>query len=197
MTAGVALSGYATVQTPGRFDSGVERALNTFAFFTVQSDPIVGVTTLLLALRLDRRSTTLRTFRLAGLVTITATGAVYHVAPARIFDLDGIHQLANQLVHTVVPLRSVIGLTDIRTTRPDIPPGRLPVGAGPVVLARFHPHPRRGDQLVSLPFHQCDPCSATAGPSSTAFPEVRLPAVQVGSKRGSGSGMTRPCGSAT
>ena len=55
MIAGVALSGCTTIQTPGRFDSGVERALNTFAFFTVQSDPIVGVATLLLVLRLDRR----------------------------------------------------------------------------------------------------------------------------------------------
>ena len=64
--------------------------------------------TLLLALRLDRRSTTFRTSRLAGLVTITVTGVVYHVALAWILDLDGIHQLANQLVHTVVPLLSVI-----------------------------------------------------------------------------------------
>ncbi len=105
--AGVALSVYTAVQTPGRFHSGVERAF-TFAFFTVQSDLIVGVTTLLLALRLDRRSTTFRTSRLAGLVTITVTGVVYHVALAWILDLDGIHQLANQLVHTVVPLLSVI-----------------------------------------------------------------------------------------
>ena len=48
-----------------------------------------------------------RTFRLTGLVMITVTGVVYHVALAQI--LDGIHQLGNQLVHTVVPLLAVIG----------------------------------------------------------------------------------------
>jgi hypothetical protein len=61
--AGVALSVYTAVQTPGRFHGGAERGFNTFAFFTVQSNLIVGVTTLLLALKLDRRSTTFRTFR--------------------------------------------------------------------------------------------------------------------------------------
>ena len=50
-----------------------------------------------------------RTFRLTGLVMITVTGVVYHVALAQILDLDGIHQLGNQLVHTVVPLLAVIG----------------------------------------------------------------------------------------
>ena len=107
--AGVALSVYTAVQTPGRFHNGVERGFNTFAFFTVQSNLIVGVTTLLLALRLNRRSTTFRTFRLTGLVMITITGVVYHVALAQILDLDGIHQLGNQLVHTVVPLLAVFG----------------------------------------------------------------------------------------
>ena len=101
------MSVYTAVQTPGRFPSGAERGFNTFAFFTVQSN--LSVTTLLLALRLDRRSTMFRTFRLTGLVMITVTGVVYHVALAQILDLDGIHQLGNQLVHTVVPLLAVIG----------------------------------------------------------------------------------------
>ena len=42
-------------------------------------------------------------------VALTVTGVVYHVALASIFDLDGIHQLGNQLVHTVVPLLTVLG----------------------------------------------------------------------------------------
>jgi hypothetical protein len=107
--AGVALSVYTAAQTPGHFHSGVERGFNTFAFFTIQSNLIVGVTTMLLALKLDRRSTTFRTFRLTGLVMITVTGVVYHVALAQILDLDGVHQLGNQLVHTIVPLLAVVG----------------------------------------------------------------------------------------
>src|SRR5260370_9858861 len=72
---------------PGRFPPGVERGFNTFAFFTVQSNLIVGATTGLLALRLDRPSTVFRTFRLIGLVAITVTGVVYHVALASISTL--------------------------------------------------------------------------------------------------------------
>jgi hypothetical protein len=109
VVAGVALSVYTAVQTPGRFPTGVERGFNTLAFFTVESNLIVGATTGLLAWRLDRPSTVFRTFRLIGLVAITVTGVVYHVALASIFDLDGIHQLGNQLVHTVVPLLTVLG----------------------------------------------------------------------------------------
>jgi hypothetical protein len=42
-------------------------------------------------------------------VAITVTGLVYHVALASVLDLDGIHQLGNQLVHTVVPALAVVG----------------------------------------------------------------------------------------
>jgi hypothetical protein len=109
VVAGVAISVYTAVQTPGRFHTGVERAFNTFAFFTIQSNLIVGGTTLLLAVRPDRSSAVFRVFRLIGLVAITVTGLVYHVALSRIFDLEGWHQLGNQLVHTVVPLLAVVG----------------------------------------------------------------------------------------
>ena len=94
---------------PGNFHTGIGRAFNTFAFFTIQSNLIAGGTALLLAVRLDRPSTVFRTFRLIGLVAITVTGVVYHVALASLFDLDGVHQLGNQLVHTVVPLLTVLG----------------------------------------------------------------------------------------
>ena len=109
MAAGVALSVYTAVKTPGRFRTGVERGFNTFAFFTVQSNLIAGGTALLLAVRQDRTSTVFRTFRLIGLVAIAVTGVVYHVALSKILDLDGIAQLGNQLVHTVVPLLAVLG----------------------------------------------------------------------------------------
>jgi hypothetical protein len=109
VAAGVALSVYSAAKNPGYFHSGVERGFNAFAFFTVDSNLIVGGTTALLAIRPDRTSVTFRTFRLIGLVAITVTGVVYHVALASIFDLDGIDQLGNQLVHTVVPLLTVLG----------------------------------------------------------------------------------------
>jgi hypothetical protein len=109
VAGGVAISVYTAVQTPGRFHTGVERAFNTFAFFTIQSNLIVGGTALLLALKPDRSAAVFRVFRLIGLVAITVTGVVYHVALSRILDLEGWHQLGNQLVHTVVPVLAVAG----------------------------------------------------------------------------------------
>jgi hypothetical protein len=109
VVAGVALSVYTAVQGPGHFTTGIQRGFNTFAFFTIQSNLIVGGTTLLLALNLERTSTVFRVLRLIGLVAITVTGLVYHVALASVLDLDGVHQLGNQLVHTVVPVLAVVG----------------------------------------------------------------------------------------
>ena len=110
VVAGVALSIYSAVHNPaGHFHSGVARGFNTLAFFTILSNLVVGTTALPLALRLDRTSTVFKTFRLTGLVAITVTGIVYHVALSSFFQLGGVHQLGNQLVHTVVPLLTVIG----------------------------------------------------------------------------------------
>lgn len=108
-TAGIALSVYTATQTAGHFHTAFARGFNTFAFFTVLSNLIVAATTLLLALRQDHTTTVFKTFRLIGLVAITITGIVYHVALSSFFDLDGVHQLGNQLVHTIVPLLAVIG----------------------------------------------------------------------------------------
>ncbi len=64
---------------------------------------------LLLALKPTRTSPLFATFRLIGVVAITVTGLVYHVALASLFDLQGWDQLGNQLVHTVVPILAVVG----------------------------------------------------------------------------------------
>lgn len=99
----------AALSSTGHFHTPVERAFNTFTFFTVDSNLIVGVTVLLLAFNPDRTSPVFATFRLIGIVAITVTGLVYHVALAGLFDLQGWDQLGNQLVHTVVPILAVVG----------------------------------------------------------------------------------------
>ncbi len=75
----------------------------------MQSNLLAGATTLFLAIRRDRSSFVFAVFRMIGLVAITVTGVVYHVALASLFDLQGWDQLGNQLVHTAVPLLTVIG----------------------------------------------------------------------------------------
>ena len=109
VAAGVAISVYSAVTGTGHFHQGVERGFNTFAFFTVQSNLLVGGTSLVLAVRPRPGSTLFAVVRLTSLVAITVTGVVYHVALSRVLVLSGIHQFGNQLVHTVVPLLCVVG----------------------------------------------------------------------------------------
>jgi len=110
VVAGVALSVISAVHNQaGHFPNGVERGFNTFTFFTIQSNLLVGASTLALAIRLDRSSAVFKIIRLMGLVGISLTGVVFHVALGRLLDLDGWDWLGNQLVHTVVPLLAVVG----------------------------------------------------------------------------------------
>lgn len=95
--------------TGGYFHSGVARAFNTFAFFTIQSNLIVGATSLLLAIRLERDSLIFSVFRLTGVIAILVTGIVYHIALAQLLELHSWDQLGNQLVHFAVPLLAVGG----------------------------------------------------------------------------------------
>lgn len=89
--------------------SPLGRALNVFAFFTVESNLIVGGTCLLLAIDSDRSSTVFRVFRLIGLVAITVTGIVFHVALSDLFELDTWALAADRLLHLVVPIMAVVG----------------------------------------------------------------------------------------
>jgi hypothetical protein len=85
------------------------RIFNVFCYFTIESNVILGVTCLLLAIRLDRRSQTFATFRLIGVVAIAITGLVYHVAIAHLVEFDGWGLVADQLTHTVAPVAGVAG----------------------------------------------------------------------------------------
>jgi hypothetical protein len=108
--AGVVISAVtAANNVHGHFHPAVARAANAFAFFTVQSNLLVGVGTLLLAVRLERRSTAFAVLRLTGLVAITVTGIVFHVALAQTLDLKSWDAVGNELVHTVVPVMAVVG----------------------------------------------------------------------------------------
>lgn len=89
--------------------STINRGLNVFAFFTVQSNVLVGMTCLLLALNTHRTSTVFAVFRLIGVTAITVTFLVFHVVLSGLLDLDTWAQVANQLLHTVVPALTVAG----------------------------------------------------------------------------------------
>lgn len=95
--------------TSGFFDSPVERGLNLFAFFTIQSNLLVGLSALLTALQPDVDTPVRRVLRLTALAAITVTGVVYHAVLAGLQDLSGLAWFADQLLHTVVPVLTVLG----------------------------------------------------------------------------------------
>jgi hypothetical protein len=108
--AGVVISAVTAANNgAGHFHPAAARAANTFAFFTIQSNLLIGVATLLLAVRLERTSTAFRVLRLSGLVAITVTGIVFHAVLSRTLDLSGWAAVGNELVHTVVPVMAVVG----------------------------------------------------------------------------------------
>jgi hypothetical protein len=108
--AGLVIQVFVTAAaTEGVFRTPTGRVLNLLAFFTIDSNLIVGVTSLLLALRLSRSSTVFSVARMTGLVAITITGIVYHVALRGLFELDSWALAADMILHTVVPILAVVG----------------------------------------------------------------------------------------
>jgi hypothetical protein len=99
----------AGAKPPVRFDAATERALNVFVFFTIQSNLIVGGTSLLLVLEPKRSSTVFSTFRLIGVVAIAITGIVFHAVIAQTLDLESWPLVADRLLHLVVPVMGVLG----------------------------------------------------------------------------------------
>ncbi|MDO9454873.1 Pr6Pr family membrane protein [Nocardioides sp.] len=97
-------AGFTTTYGPGW-----DGLLNQLAYFTTQSSLLVGVTSLLLALRLDRTSTAFHVWRLAGLIDIVITGVVFNAVLAGDDEPIGIAGMSDLLLHKVVPLLAVFG----------------------------------------------------------------------------------------
>ncbi len=110
VVAGLAIQVPVTASgTGGFFHVPWERGLNVFAFFTVQSNILIAVASFLLATDPYRQSMSFAVLRMTGLVAITITGIVYHVALRKILELDSWGLAADQLLHTVVPVMAVAG----------------------------------------------------------------------------------------
>ncbi|WBQ06051.1 Pr6Pr family membrane protein [Kribbella sp. CA-293567] len=94
----------------GFYRENPERVLNVFAYFTIQSNLLLGVTCLLLALGAGRQDSTLfKTLRLNGVLCIAVTGIVYHLVLAGTDSPTGWGWVANLLLHTATPLLGVLG----------------------------------------------------------------------------------------
>lgn len=95
--------------TGGQFETVGGRLGNLLFFFTIQSNLIVGVTSVLLAVDPRRTSTLFRVLRLDGLVGIAVTFVVFRIALAGLHDLRGAAAVADFLLHVVAPVLCVAG----------------------------------------------------------------------------------------
>ncbi len=95
--------------TGGVFPTAGGRLVNLLFYFTIDSNVIVGVTSLLLAINPHRTSTLFRVLRLDGIVAITVTFVVFHVALAGLQELSGSAAVADTLLHTASPVLCVLG----------------------------------------------------------------------------------------
>ena len=94
---------------PSYFDSPSIRTINLLAYFTDQSNLLVGITCLLLAIRLSRDSAEFWVFRFIGIPAIVLTGVVYHTMLAGLTQDEGWALIGTQTLHTVVPILAVLG----------------------------------------------------------------------------------------
>jgi uncharacterized membrane protein len=110
LTAALAVAGlivqlYATFQaTSGHFVTPLQRSLNVFSFFTIQSNILVAISFCHLAMAPVRRSRFAEAVRLSALLGIIATGIVYHTVLSGLHDLTSWALVADLILHTFVPL---------------------------------------------------------------------------------------------
>lgn len=83
------------------------RIYRYFAYFTIQSNILVALSSTALARDplLDRSGW--RVVRLAGIVGITVTGLVFYFLLRPLLDLEGANWVADKLLHMVVPVLAV------------------------------------------------------------------------------------------
>ena len=108
-TAFLALGGQYYLSVTGGEYGFLEETFRYFGFFTILSNIMVAVTTLLLAIDPTRRGPWLSAARLASLYMISITGVVYHLVLAGDNNPQGLGWWTNLGTHTVVPIVAVLG----------------------------------------------------------------------------------------
>jgi len=102
---GMVAQSYAVAGDSTQFYHSVPgRIFTMFCFFTIESNVLVGIVSLLTAIRGDRTSTAFHVWRLVALVCIVITGVVYHLVLAGASHPVGAGLFANDVQHTLVPL---------------------------------------------------------------------------------------------
>ena len=85
------------------------RLARFIAYFTIQSNLLVAVATVVLTRDPLRDGAAFRALRLAGTVGITVTGLVHFLLLRPLLDLHGASWVADKMLHLAVPLLAVVG----------------------------------------------------------------------------------------
>jgi hypothetical protein len=94
------------------------RVYRFFAYFTIQSNLLVAITSTALAREPALDRPVWRVLRLAGLVGITVTGLVHFVLLRPLLDLSGADWVADKLLHVAVPLLALAAWAAVGPRRP-------------------------------------------------------------------------------
>ncbi|KLN34401.1 hypothetical protein FB00_12690 [Cellulosimicrobium funkei] len=97
----------ALVDGPGTAPSQAERLVRLFSYFTIQSNLLVGVVSLLLAVRPERDGPVFRVAHLDALLCIAVTGIVYNTVLRGLAELSAAGQVSNLLLHLLAPVLAV------------------------------------------------------------------------------------------
>jgi hypothetical protein len=89
-------------------DDLATRLVRLVSYFTIQSNILAAVAAGMLVWRPDRRGRVFAVLRLDALLCIAVTGIVYHAVLAGLQELTPSGALANLLLHTVVPVGTVV-----------------------------------------------------------------------------------------
>jgi hypothetical protein len=90
-------------------DQGVlGRVFDYFTYFTIWSNILVAVVSIMLFVRPDRDSFVFRVLRLDSILMITVTGIIYNVVLAGSAKLQGLEVVSNLFDHILTPLVSVL-----------------------------------------------------------------------------------------
>ena len=84
------------------------RLVRLFSYFTIQSNILAAIAAGMLLWRPDRRGRVFAVLRLDALLCIAVTGIVYHAVLSGLQDLTAAGALSNLLLHTVVPVGTVV-----------------------------------------------------------------------------------------
>jgi hypothetical protein len=92
----------------GYFDTPLAKALNLFAYFTIQSNIIIGLTSYLLATKQRIKSEWFWGLRLSGIAAIIITFIVQHLLLSG-KTAPGWPMVSDTILHTIVPAMAVVG----------------------------------------------------------------------------------------